>query len=245
MRCLLAFFLLMLTTFGSAQDCTEITVSGKVVDTVESRTFYNLMIINKSTGKGYFGRPDGSFTFAASNNDSIVLSITGFKNVKFVVTGNEYCAQRLSVPISTLSYQSSDVVVKPLKTLDQLKEERERLAFKDTRTVSGIYVIQSPITALYERFSKKEKSKRLVAEMEHKDNINDVVKELLRTYVSYDIVDLNEEEFIDFIGFLNISEDFLRTSSDYDLILFIKDKFEHYRSLNELNEKFIYKEAEE
>jgi len=237
MRFILAIILFTFAGLLHSQECAEITVSGKVVDTVESRTFYNLMIINKTTGKGHFGRPDGTFTFSANNGDSIVLSITGYKNIRFVVEGNKYCTQRITKSISALSYQSSDVVVKPLKTLDQLKEERERLAFKDTRTVSGIYVIQSPITALYERFSKREKSKRLVAEMEYKDNINLVVKELLRTYVSYDIVDLNEEEFVDFVEFLNISEEFLRTASDYDLILFIKDKFEHYRLINE---RFIY-----
>ena len=236
------FIILFTSVFTYGQTCNEITISGKVVDTVESRNFYNLMIINKTSGKGFFGRPDGSFTISAQQGDSIVLSITGYSNVGFIVKGNEYCTQRISKPIRALSYQSSDVVVRPIKTLDQLKEERERLAFNETRTVSGIYVIQSPITALYERFSKRERTKRYVAEMEYKDNMNMVVQELLRNYVSYDIVDLSEEEFIDFVEFLNISDEFLRTASDYDLILFIKDKFEHYRMLNAPGEKFIYKE---
>lgn len=235
--------------FSFAQECTEITVSGRVADSIEQRSFYNLMIINKTTGKGYFGRPDGTFTFAAKDGDSIVLSITGYKNTGFRVVSNPYCAMRVTKIIAQLSYQSSDVVVRPLKTLDQIKEERERLAFQETRTVTGINVIQSPITALYERFSKRERSKRLVAEMQHRDDKNMVVKELLRTYVSYDIIDLTEEQFIDFIDFLNISEAFLMTASDYDLILFIKDKFEHYRAINNLvpketDEKFIYKEED-
>ncbi len=243
--------LLVTTLFSSflsqAQNCTEVTVSGRVVDSLQLPAFYNLMIINKSSGKGYFGRPDGSFTFAANNGDSIVLSITGYKSVGFIVNDNQYCTMRITKTIAQLSYQSSDVVVKPIKTLDQLKEERERLAFKETRSITGINVIQSPITALYERFSKKERSKRLVAEMEHQDNINLVLRELLRNYISYDIIDLDEEEFVEFIQFLNISEEFLKTASDYELILFIKDKLEHYKSINNLvpkhtEEEYIYEE---
>jgi hypothetical protein len=55
-----------------------------------------------------------------------------------------------------------------------------------------------------------------------------VLKELLRVYISYDIVNLDEEEFEDFITFLNIDENFLKTSSEMELVTFIKDKFEHY-----------------
>src|SRR5690606_4751407 len=173
--------------------------------------------------------------------------ITGYKSVGFVVNDNQYCTMRITKTIAQLSYQSSDVVVKPIKTLDQLKEERERLAFKEIRSITGINVIQSPITALYERFSKKERSKRLVAEMEHQDSINLVLRKLLRHYISYDIIYLDEEEFVEFIQFLNISEEFLKTASDYDLILFIKDKLEHYKSINNLvpkhtEEEYIYEE---
>jgi len=222
-----------------SQECKEVFVRGTVKDSTERKGFYNLMVVNKTSGKGVFGHADGSFTISAQEGDSIVLSITGYSSVRFRVQSDGACKMSRAFFIKQLSYQSNDVVVRPLKTLEQIKEERENLAFKETRTVTGINVLQSPITALYERFSKREKSKRLVAEMEHQDDINLVLKELLRVYVAYEIVDLSENEFIDFVNFLNISEDFLKIASDYELILFIKDKFEHYRTLNN---KYIYRE---
>jgi len=42
---------------------------------------------------------------------------------------------------------------------------------------------------------------------------------------------MTEDDFDDFIQFLNMDDDFLKTASEMELILFIKDKYEHYNSL--------------
>ena len=97
--------------------------------------------------------------------------------------------------------------------------------------VTGIEVLQSPITALYQALSKKEKSKRWVANQEHLDNQKRILQELLRTYVAYEIIELSNDEFESFISFLNINEVFLKTASEMELITFIKDKFDHYRKI--------------
>jgi hypothetical protein len=100
---------------------------------------------------------------------------------------------------------------------------------RETRTVTGIEVLQSPITALYQAFSKKEKNKAWIAEQTFKNDQKKVVKELLRVYVAYDIINLSEDEFDEFINFLNVDESFLKTASEMELIVFIKDKFEHFQ----------------
>jgi hypothetical protein len=215
-----------------AQECSSIEVKGSVIDTSKAQSFYNVVIVNRSTGVGIFGSPDGTFEFKAKEGDKITLSVTGYKMSSFIVESYN-CKQFKTIVLSLVTYQSRDVIVKPLKSLEDIKKERQELALKETRTVKGINVAISPITALYERFSKIGKSKTLAAKLEHQDDINNVLKELLRLYVSYDVVDLDEAEFVDFIQFLNISENFLKSASDYQLILFIKDKLEHYKSLND------------
>ena len=98
--------------------------------------------------------------------------------------------------------------------------------------VTGANMLESPITALYQAFSKKERIKRWIADQEFKDDKRKVVKELLRLYVSYDIINLDENQFDRFIEFLNLNDDFLKTSTEMELILFIKDKHEHFKKLN-------------
>jgi hypothetical protein len=97
--------------------------------------------------------------------------------------------------------------------------------------VTGISILESPITALYQAFSKKEQNKRWIQEQKYKDDQRRVVKELLRLYVAFDIINMTEDDFDDFIQFLNMDDDFLKTSSEMELILFIKDKYEHYSFL--------------
>ena len=82
-------------------------------------------------------------------------------------------------------------------------------------------------------FSKREKTKRMVAEMEYQDQQRDVVKEILRLYVHNDIIHLAPDEFNEFITFLNLNTDFLKYASDYELITYIKEKFEHFRKIKE------------
>jgi hypothetical protein len=55
---------------------------------------------------------------------------------------------------------------------------------------------------------------------------------LLRLYVAYEIIDLKESEFDEFLLFLNLDPDFLKTASEMELITYIKDKFEHFKRFN-------------
>ncbi len=231
---------LFLGTGGSlfSQDCENILFSGKVVDSLRPQSFYNLMIVNRSTGKGVFGQPNGTFSVYASQGDTIALSVRGYPYVTVVVQGDEECRHVGKYYVENKIQDIAEVVVHPLKSLEQIKEERSSLALRETRMVTGIEVLQSPITALYQAFSKKEKAKRWVAEQEHLDSQRNVLKELLRTYVAYEVIELTDEEFDEFIAFLNMDETFLKTASEMELITFIQDKFDHYQWMKVKNRDF-------
>ncbi len=191
------------------------------------------MLVNKRTGQGSFGMANGKFNIYALNSDTIAISVKGYDLTKFVVKADSNCQSKQVVGIYPKMRTIGEVVIRPLKSLDQIREEREALVMRDTRTVTGLNVFQSPITALYERFSKRGKSIALSSELRYKDQKAQLLQELLRLYVSYEIIDLDEEEFEEFITFLNINEEFLKTASEYELITYISDKFEHYLRTNE------------
>lgn len=189
------------------------------------------MIVNKSTNAGVFGQPSGAFGVYVNNNDSIILSTKGYERVGFRVKADTVCQFKCDVVLSELPRELPEVTIKPLKTLQQIKEERAALAMRETKTITGLEAVQSPITALYQRFSKVEQSRAKVAELQYLDSKIEIVKEILRLYVIYDVIKLDEEQFESFIDFMAIDEDFLKTASDMELATFIKDKFDHYMSL--------------
>lgn len=222
--------MLLLSSSTWAQ-CEQVLVSGKMIDTLRLQNFYNLMVVNKTTGRGVFGQPNGHFSVYASTGDLIALSTKGYPVYQFVVKPDENCQSKVLAYIERLPQETPEVIVRPLKTLEQIKEERENLALRETRTVTGVSALQSPITFLYQAFSKKEQNKRWIAEQEYKDDQRRIVQELLRLYVAFDIIELSDTEFDAFITFLNIDEQFIKTASEMELILFIKDKYDHYRRL--------------
>jgi tyrosyl-tRNA synthetase len=226
--------LIVLLSFQTAlhAQCDQVFISGKVLDTLREQNFFNLMVVNKSTGRGVFGQPNGHFSVYARPGDRIALSTKGYPVYEFIAKPDENCQCRVEAYIERLPQEVQEIIVRPLKTLEEIKEEREALALRETRTVTGVNVLQSPITALYQAFSKKEQNKRWIAEQQYKDDQRKIVKELLRLYVAFDIIELSEADFDDFITFLNLDEQFIKTASEMELILFIKDKYEHFKRMN-------------
>lgn len=212
--------------------CDKVLVMGRVSDTLRPQSFYNLMVVNRTSGKACFGQPTGSFSVYAKKDELLALSVKQYPIYEFKVTADSNCQCQVFAFIDRLPQEVAEVVVKPLKTLEEIKEERAALAMRDTRMVSGINVMESPITALYQAFSKKEQNKRWIEEQVYKDNQRKVVQELLRLYVAYDIIDLAEADFDAFLLFLNLDADFLKTASEMELITYIKDKYEHFKRFN-------------
>lgn len=225
----LFFFLIIFLPSIFFAQCGKVFVSGRVVDTLRPQSFYNLMVVNRTTGRGIFGQPDGYFSVYVRPNDKIALSTKEYPIYEFTAKPDSNCQCQVIAYIEKLPQQVQEIVVRPLKTLEQIKEERKNLVLRETRQVTGIETFQSPITALYQAFSKKEQNKRWIAEQKYKDDQRQVVKELLRLYVAYEIIEMEEDEFDDFIIFLNADPDFLKTAAEMELILFIKDKFEHFK----------------
>lgn len=215
-----------------SQECKQVNLWGSIKDTTNKQGFYNVFIVNKSAGRGVFGKPDGTFSIQVNPGDSVFFRVTGYQTLKLHVIADSSCKHEFHVFVNPLEYKKQDVVVYPVKTLNQLKEERERLAQVETRLVTGFESLKSPITALYQEFSRREKMKKKVAELQYQDDVDKVVKELLRVYVSYDVIEMAEDDFLEFIRFMNLNEYLLKTANDYQLIIYIKEKYIQFRQIH-------------
>ncbi len=238
MRYLILFIIISFSTIGFSQPGKHadslITIKGQVIDTNFNVGFYNLVVLNKNVGKGIFGQYNGSFEIRVKKSDTIGVSVVGYQTVYLSYQDSTFKPTYSPVfYIQPLSYTGNEVVVKPLKTLEELAEERANISKREVPTVTMSNAFTSPITALYVAFSKREKTKRKVAEMEYEDSQDDIVREILRIYVHADIIDLSSEDFDEFINFLNLNPEFLKTATDYELIVYIKAKFEHFQKIKE------------
>ena len=229
---------MLLTPFVFGQGLTVndslITIRGRVIDTNATVGFYNMVVVNKTAGKGIFGDYTGTFEIIVKKGDLVAISVVGYQTTYLSFSQSDYKPEyNVTIYLKMLSYTSEEVIVLPYKTLEELQEERSNIAKREVPTVTAVNAFQSPITALYIAFSKREKTKRAVAEMEYQDQQDNIVREILRLYVHHDIIELNETDFEEFIVFLNLSDEFLMYASDYELITHIQDKFEHFQRIKE------------
>ena len=73
-------------------------------------------------------------------------------------------------------------------------------------------------------------AKQKVAEWENEDLKKDILKDLFRLYIQHDIIDLTEEEFEIFIVYCNLSEEFIKEASQFELVMAIKGKYKAFAS---------------
>ena len=229
-RTILLLMLVAATALARAQD---VTVHGQVQGGDGERTFYDLMSVSRRLRTGNFGNVDGSFTVSALRNDTLLIGAGGY--VTRTVPLSEYTDAELAALKVTLrpwEIQLKPVAVLPERTLKEIQADIDKLGYdeKDYRT-AGVNALQSPITFLYQEFSRRERSKRMVAELRNEDAKRALLRELLYKYVEYDIINLSNDSFDDFIDFCAVPDEVIKGLSQYDFLMYVKKKYELYTSL--------------
>lgn len=192
-----------------------------------------LMVVNKASGSGIFGTTENTFKLAIQRKDTLLITAAGYA-VKKICFADSVLKKTFDI---TVMLEKPLVTLKPVtiispREIEQIQNDIEKLGYKrEDYMVTGVDAFQSPITFLYQSFSKRERSKRDIAQKRNEDTKRKLLKELFQKYIDNKIMDLGEEEFDSFIDFVNVSDEFLKTSSQYDFIIYVKRKFEMYRSL--------------
>jgi hypothetical protein len=216
-----------------------ITVRGTVFDRNDSMAAPSAIILNKRTSTGQTSAPGAAF------------SITGIKTDTFLVTAGGYEVRRvcfadsaakdvytIRIGLQLKTTLLAGVSIYPVKDLDQIQKERAAIGKEQTRQAVGITdAVSSPATYLWEHFSREGKSREAVAILENEDNKRDILKDLFRTYARAGVIVMEEEEYDAFISYLNIPESFLRSASDYDLAVLIRQRYLQYRSAQEIHNR--------
>ncbi len=208
-----------------------IRITGTVYDPANRGSIPNLMVVNKRTQQGYFGDNTGYFEIASRKEDTLYIAATGFTTIKISFRDStERELYTVRIPLKKLEIQLKPVEVFTKRDLEAIQKDIETLGYeKEDYMLSGVDAVSSPITALYQAFSRRERNKRMVAEMRNNDRRRDLLKELFRKYVDNDIIQLSSEEFDDFVDFCGVSDQFLKNSTQYDFIMYIKKRFEVFR----------------
>ena len=216
---------------GAFAQHSPIQLSGWGIDSISRRPIINLQIINKKTGERFFSDNAGYFRVKADREDSLFLTATGYSSKTVSFRDSVYQEKYLvKFYLNKIQIELPNIIVQSNREFDMIRRDALKLGYdKKDYSLHGYQVLQSPITALYQQFSNREKDKRGYAELMNKVHQRELQREILQKYIDTGVINLEQEEISSFLDFCSITEYMLKTSPEYDIALYMKSRFMAFR----------------
>lgn len=178
-----------------------------------------------------FGNKDGTFEINVEKTDTLLIGALGYNTEKVCMADSVLKPiYNVKLYVRPLAYNLKEFRVLPQRALDSIQKDIRALGYNENDyKLSGIDAVQSPLTFLYQQVSRKERQKRRAYQVINEERRRELLKELFAQYVSYEIIDLQQSEFDDFVDFMNVSEEGLKSMSQYDFIIYTKERYRQFR----------------
>lgn len=209
----------------------QVRVEGVVLSRSDNKPVEYAFVINYRTQNGTFCDQNGFFSINVRANDSLLISQTGFKPIKvFLADSTNKNPININVYLEVKIKQLPTFTVRASKTFEQIIRELE-IAEKSARKkeVAVIDAATSPVTFLYQQFSKQERARQKIAELRAEDMRMKLLRTLFTRYMLANIIEIREEEMDDFIRFSGLADVYTQFESEYDLVVYVKERFKIFK----------------
>jgi len=249
MRKLASLLLFLLTAALYGQ---QATVAGTVVNDGTLAPMGNVNIININTVKGTVSDSKGKFEIAASVNDTLHITMIGYKSIRVRVTNDWVKNRTTTIHMTEKAYALEEVVVRPYNLTGYLEVDAKLIPIPENYrySISGLPAgyeageayspnafgrvlgsIFNPADALYNFFGKKPKELRRLREMKKDDTVRNLLeskydREMISVLLGVDKKDLGE-----ILQRCNYSEAFIRDANDLQILDAISACYEEYKIL--------------
>lgn len=234
-----------------------IVVSGLVTDVENDSALLFANIYNPRTMRGTISDKNGYFRYYALPGDTLWFSSMGYYPLHFAVNGEPGSKIRDTFYLKSRVYKIHDVEILALSRYEKLRYDVKNMKIprdiKNARAnfpivnhnVNAFYernnenfgLVFSPISALYDAFSKEGRERRKLAELQRQDAIKAEIEPHFNIDMVKRITGLDNELAQEFIEFCNFSEEFLLNAPDYYIIEIILEQYEEFSVLKGIENK--------
>jgi hypothetical protein len=208
-----------------------VVIKGKVTQEVFTG-FTDMLVVNMTKGTGVYGNLDGSFEITVKQHDVIKISCRGYTTATISMKDSVYKKEYfVFVKLKFLEIiQENPVIIRPQPTIEDLKTSQNNIGSYQYKPLvnNALDMFMSPLTAIYQMFSKREAEKQKYAMFMSQKEIDDYVTNVSRYLSKSGVIDLTEEEMPYFVARCPINEDFAKEASLYDVSIVIKSCYEEY-----------------
>jgi len=231
----------------------RVIIAGYVLDEETNKPLIYTNISIKHRREGTISDTAGYFALSAKMYDTIRFSMLGYERKHVVI--DEKAVERnepLIVKMKTTAYMLPTVDIFEWR-YNQLKYEvttmnlpdddyiyaqqnfpikQAAISFYNRTDNSSAGFSFSPITALYEAFSKEGKERKKLAELQEKDKVSQLIEERITMPQLKELTGFSDAEAYKFLDWCDFSADFINSMNAYNFIMVVKHKAEQYKKLN-------------
>jgi len=221
----------MTALFGLTTKAQQvINVRGIVVDSATQQPLFKTTVVRLSDNSVFFTDSLGRFDMTCTRNDAMRFSYVGYKTLRLVVinvpdSSNGYKRfLRIEMPVDKHALQQ--IVIQGEKP-----EKLDSLYYAKTLKPTEVEIaLQSPITALYNEFSKKEKEKRELQQILQANYLDDLYK--YRMPKSRLLSITGDKSFTPELlqRLCPLSEFYLINATDYELLNYAKECYRRHKN---------------
>jgi len=209
----LLLFILNIPAVSFAQNC-----SGIITETDTLRPVPFAFVVNKRSGNGSVADAEGKFSIQANSEDSLVFSALGYLPRKVKSSEAKGRCVRLFPSVTALP----DVVI-----------SSQRMSVNERRYIERFINVpkpdfSSPVSALYEQFSREGKSREKLRQLYEKKLYLEDFKERCMPFFRHRKINLVDFDVEEFCYYCKLSPDFIRTSDSYTFFFAISRCFDSY-----------------
>lgn len=251
MRYFVVFFLILLSTFAVAQTTESQKVTGTIINDNNMLPLSNVNIINLNKVKGTISDSKGFFELEIAVNDTLHLSLIGFKSLTIRVTNDWVKNKTTRIQMTEKAIALEEVVVRPydltgyLEIDSKLIPTRENYRYSisglDTGYEAGEYSpgafgrvmgsLFNPADMLYNFFGKKPKELKKIKEMRKDDTVRNLLASKFDRETISVLLGIDKKEIAEILERCNYSESFMKTANDLQIMDAISECYEEYKIL--------------
>lgn len=218
------FILALFCTLGSKG---QFILKGKIVDSVYKQGLESVSVENMTTHQGAYSSQGGYFELEVNEGDNIYLTYVGYKPKSIRIKAEDALKLR-EITMALKPIQLKDVTIYRGPTEYQKDSMQRASLYKSAFEYEQQKSVMTPVTSIYQKFSKKYKNLR-----KFQEQIIDIEKQkFIDTRYTPELVQsltkLPEDSVAHFMNQYPMEIEYARAASELEIKMWIKYNFQDY-----------------
>jgi|GEM_PF-4678169 len=220
--------LLLLPTIVFGQEM-KAEIHGYLMDEQTGRKLTDIMVVNQTSGDFVYGNEEGNYSIEAKKKDVLVFSALGYSSSNFSLNDSASKPVYFVVPkLNKYSIIIREVSIEAEREVAAITGELNNLTWRYYQYAQAGESVSSqflhPISALHNKWSKREESKHKVLHFKYLDRKRILLRELIRRSKLSQTKLLSIEEQNAFVDYLLKYDYKLLYLTQYELLAYINEE---------------------